>query len=129
MSDLPHVSDELLDRILADPKGRELLEAALRNAGVQEPLESMPRETQRAAVAAVLVTMREIEESGQEEPPEVAPELVQRIFADPDAQPLLCDVMAKANLAGAPADLPFEVQLAIVQMLIQQGAIEIAPEK
>jgi hypothetical protein len=129
MSDMPHVSDELLDRILSEPKARELLGEALRNAGVQEPLEQMPRETQRAAVAAMLATMQEIEQGDGRpvEVPEIDPALVHEIFADPDAQDLLRDVMSKSNLPGAPADLPFQVQLAIVQMLVQQGAIEISP--
>jgi len=54
---------------------------------------------------------------------------VRAIFANPQTQALLKNVMSQINLAGEPGDLPLEVQRVIVAALIERGIIEVpAPD-
>jgi hypothetical protein len=69
--DLPEIPDELLDQILADATACEAIEAMLGNAGVKEPLKSLPRETQRQAVAAFIAQLEELK--GNEAAPSAPP--------------------------------------------------------
>lgn len=128
--EMPDVPDALLDQILGDPKARGALEHLLREAGVETPLDQMPRERQRAAVAAMMAAMRRREGGGKDDEADddgqdIPDSLVRQIFADPDAQGLLRDAMRRNNLAGAPSDLPFRNQRAIVAALMQAGAVSV----
>ena len=67
-------------------------------------------------------------EGGEQRPalgdPSLVPDdLVQQVFADPRADPILRDIMAGNQLTGEPADLPHDIKQAIVQLLIDQGVI------
>ncbi len=126
---LPDIPDELLDQILADPEARAKLEEALKHAGVDQPFDRMPRETQRQAVAMLVAAMQQEQEQSQgkrggNSGANIPDAMVRQIFADPQAQEMLRDVMQQNNLTGAPAGLPFEVQRAIVAALMEAGVIQ-----
>ncbi len=123
--ELPEVPDALLDQLLADPKARAAIQHRLTQAGIDEPFERMPRETQREAVAAMMAAMQETKhETEAPEAPDIPDAMVRHVFADPQAQELLREVMRQNDLPGAPADLPFEVQRAIAAALIEKGIIK-----
>jgi hypothetical protein len=61
-ADLPEISDEVLDQVLADATTCEAIETMLKNAGVKEPLKTLPRETQRQAVAVFHVMLEKLKE-------------------------------------------------------------------
>ena len=69
--DLPEIPDELLDQVLADATACEAIETMLEKAGVKEPLKTLPRETQRQAVAAFLAKLEKLK--GNEAAPSHAP--------------------------------------------------------
>ncbi|MGO9476008.1 MAG: hypothetical protein ACLPWS_21775, partial [Rhodomicrobium sp.] len=82
-------------------------------------------ETQREAVAAMMAAMQETKhETEAPEAPDIPDAMVRHVFADPQAQELLREVMRQNDLPGAPADLPFEVQRAIAAALIEKGIIK-----
>jgi hypothetical protein len=125
---LPEVPDELLDQVLANPQACQALNAMLKEAGIHETIDKLDRNVQRQAVAAFIAMAQKQQEAEAEtaapEAPDIPDELVRHVFADPQAQELLRDVMQQNNLPGAPADLPFEVQRAIVAALMKQGVIQ-----
>ncbi|MGO9173873.1 MAG: TIR domain-containing protein [Rhodomicrobium sp.] len=124
-ADLPEVPDALLDQLLADPKARAAIQHRLTQAGVTQPFDRMPREAQRHAVAAMMAAMQEAKaETEAPEAPDIPDELVRHVFAAPETQELLRDVMQQNGLPGAPADLPFEMQRAIAAALMKQGIIQ-----
>jgi hypothetical protein len=61
-ADVPEIPDELLDQILADATACEAIETMLTKADINEPLKSLPRETQRQAVAAFFVSLEKVKE-------------------------------------------------------------------
>ena len=85
----------------------------------------MPREAQRQAVGEMMAAMQEVHaETEAQGAPDISDELVRDAFAAPELQELLCDVMRHNDIEGAPADLPFEMQRAIIASLIEQGVIK-----
>jgi non-canonical (house-cleaning) NTP pyrophosphatase len=119
MQDVP---DELIDQILADPSGREMLEQLLKANKIEQPLDELPRETLRSAVADLLTMLQQSQGGGADS--DIPDELVDQVFSDPEAQPVLQQVMEHHELQGAPADLPVEAKRAIVKLLIDQGVIQ-----
>jgi hypothetical protein len=62
-------------------------------------------------------------EGGEAPAGSVSDALVRQVFADPRADGLLRKVMTDNKLPGAPHELPFATQRAIVEMLVRAGAI------
>ncbi len=109
------------DRALADPAFRRQLSDILVASG-HPPLDELPLREQRNVA-------RQMREARQQDDapdlPQIPDALVRQIFADSQAQELLRDVMRQNNLPGAPADLPLEIQRAIVAALVKAGAISL----
>jgi TIR domain len=110
------------DRALADADFRRELSTALVRAGYK-PLDETPLSEQRNDARNYLKQMREAR--GEEEGPEVPDGLVRQVFVAPELQELLHNVMQQNDLPGAPADLPFETQRAIVAALMKDGIVKI----
>lgn len=55
---------------------------------------------------------------------EIPDAVVEQIFAAPEAQPMLQEVMQDNNLPGSPADLPMQVKRAVIEGLIKAGVIQ-----
>jgi hypothetical protein len=51
--------------------------------------------------------------------------VVEQVFAAPQLQALLADILKQNNIDGAPADQPMEIKRAIVAALIEQGIVQI----
>jgi hypothetical protein len=113
------------DRALADPDFRRELSEALVRAGYK-PLDETPISEQRNDARNYLKLKREAQGAKEElDLPEMPDALVRHIFAEPQAQEMLRDIMQQNSLSGAPSDLPLEVQRAIVTALMKQGIIQV----
>jgi hypothetical protein len=125
---MPEVPDELLDMMLADKDMVEQLEAPLKAMGMTQSLAAMPREMQRAAVAAMMAVMQKsgADDEEADTTPDIPDAAVRAVFAEPKRQALLRDVMQQNGLEGDPADLPFSVQRKIVEALVQADALSLA---
>ena len=51
--------------------------------------------------------------------------VVEQVFAAPQRQALLVDILKQGGIDGAPADQPMEIKRAIVAALIEQGIVQI----
>jgi hypothetical protein len=120
MADIPEIPEELLTQVLSDPEAVVALQELAGRAGVETPVLEMPREEQVALVTAMmgLAQKQQAEQGGVPGDPSGIP-----VFADPQADPILRDIMNGNQLTGEPADLPQDIKRAIVQLLIDQGVI------
>jgi hypothetical protein len=87
-SELPDIPDEVLDQLLADPQSCAAIQHNLTQAGIAEPFDRMPRETQRQAVAAMMGAMMQAQQQAAEEteaPPQ--PQPAKPSSAPPPQQP------------------------------------------
>jgi hypothetical protein len=110
------------DRALANPDFRRTLNDALVASG-EKPLGDSTIPERRAMARQVLNQMQEAQAQEASKSPEISDALVRHIFADPQAQELLREVMQRNDLSGAPADLPLEAKRAIIAALVEAGAI------
>ena len=145
-TDTLEVSDDLLDEVLADPELRGQLEEMLLDAAIHEPLDMLPRETQREAVSALLAAMEDMPETdgvAEVAAADVAPApapmpaprptpvvavsdaVVHYVFADPKSHDMLKKVMREADLLGQPGDLEFDTRREIVEVLAEHGRIDV----
>ena len=128
---LPEVPDHLLDQVLGDPQAREALRDFAARQNIETPLENMEREQLRLLAGALVAEARAQQDAmaqstaaGAQVAAGDLPEgLVEQVFADPRAEPLLKDMAAANGFQQSPADLPDDVKRAFVQLLIEQGII------
>ncbi len=128
MADTPEIPDHLLQQVLSDPDAIAALQELAGRAGVTTPVLEMPREEQVALVTAMMGLAQQAQAeggaaAGPGDPSQVPDDLVQQVFSDPRADPILRDIMAGNQLTGEPAELPHDIKQAIVQLLIDQGVI------
>ncbi len=129
VSEAPGVPGELVQHILADQDARATVEQVLTQKGIGE-LEGMKPEEQhdaiREAVYAVLAeTLALKAKTVAADPREVPDAAVEKVFAHPQAQGLIRDLMRQYSLEGAAADLPFETKRFIVGKLKEHGYVRI----
>lgn len=129
--DASQIPDELLERALSDPQIVGMLEKLHEKTGDPTPFLDLPKDHQKAALAALSTGLKAQEQQQQGDAAEAAQDvpddLVRQVFEDPRAQEMLAKVMSDNGLQGAPADLPFEVQKQIVGALVAAGAIRFGP--
>jgi len=130
MTDVPQIPDELLSQVLSDPEAVDALQQLAARAGVTTPVADMPRDEQVALVTAMMNIAQQAQNDGANDnpnpgnnPADIPADLISQIFADPQADTILREIMEGNQLAGEPADLPDDIKRAIVQMLIDQGVI------
>lgn len=127
MADTPEIPEHLLQQVLSDPEAIAALQELAGRAGVTTPVLEMAREEQVALVTAMMGPAQKAQAEGGAtapgDPSLVPDDLVQQVFADPRADPILRDIMAGNQLTGEPAELPHDIKQAIVQLLIDQGVI------
>ena len=128
---LPEFPEHLLDQVLGDPQAREALRDFASRQNSATPLEDMDRQQLRLLAGALVAearahqdTLAQSAAAGPQIAPGDLPEgLVEQVFADPRAEPLLKDMAAANGFQQNPADLPDDVKRAFVQLLIEQGII------
>jgi len=126
MADIPEIPEELLQQVLSDPEAVAALQELAGRAGVETPVLEMPREEQVALVTAMMgLAQQQQAQQGAApgDPSNIPDDLIEQIFADPQADLILHDIMNGNQLTGEPADLPQDIKRAIVQLLIDQGVI------
>lgn len=119
-----NIPDALVAQVFGDPDMEGPIRRLMGEVGLSgEPQDLTP--PQKKALVAVMVKQAEAAKTragdGADGPSDA---LVRQIFADPDAQDVLRQVMAQNSLDGAPADLPFDLQRQIVKALIDAGVIQ-----
>ncbi len=129
VGETPGVPGELVEHILADRDARATVKQVLTQKGAGE-LERMKPEEQhdaiREAVYAVLAeTLALKAKTAAADPREVPDAAVEKVFAHPQAQELIRDLMRQYSLEGAAADLPFETKRFIVGKLKEHGYVKI----
>ena len=133
MTTRPVITEEIFNRVLAEPEAIKVLEVLAAREGISTPFHDIQRDKQIELVAALVEMARTAHDqaSDDEAPGEAPPipnNIVQQVFADPRADALLRDIMSKNELVGEPADLPFEIKHAIVKMMVDQGIIRFGPQ-
>ena len=128
MADTPEIPDHRRQQVLTDPDAIAALQELAGRAGITTPVLEMPREEQIALVTAMMGLAQQAQAEGGDaagpgDPSQVPDDLVQQVFSDPRADPILRDIMAGNQLTGEPAELPHDIKQAIVQLLIDQGVI------
>lgn len=126
MADTPEIPEELLTQVLSDPEAVAALQELAGRAGVEQPVLEMPRQEQIALVTAMMgvAQKQQAEQGGVTGDPSAVPDdLIEQVFADPQADPILRDIMNGNQLTGEPVNLPQDIKRAIVQLLIDQGVI------
>jgi len=129
MADLPEIPEELMQQVLSDPEAVAALQELAGRNGIETPVADMPREEQVALITAMMQMAQQAEGQGGApgNPADLPDELVAQIFADPQADTILRDIMQANQLTGEPGDLPNDIQRAIVQLLVDQGVISFEP--
>ena len=127
--EVAEVPTGLVEHILADQDARATVEQVLTQKGAGE-LDGMKPEEQhdaiREAVYAVLAeTLALKAKTAAADPREVPDALVYQVFAHPDAQGLILDLMRQYSLEGAAAELPFETKRFIVGKLKEHGYVKV----
>lgn len=127
----PEFPDRLLDQVLGDPEACQALRDYARRQQIETPLEDMTREELRLLAGALVAEAREHQDRSP--PPNadldleaqlsIPADLVQQVFEDPRAQPLLTDMALANGWQMPPADLPDHVKRAFVHLLIEQGIL------
>ncbi|MEL6278498.1 MAG: hypothetical protein AAFQ73_06925 [Pseudomonadota bacterium] len=128
--DATQIPDELLQKALNDPQMRAMLEKMHEQTGNPTPFEDIPKEHQKAALAALATGLKQQADqqpTGQFTPEQIPDELATQIFGDPRAQEMLAKFMADSGLEGAPSDLDMHSKKTIVSALINSGAIHVGP--
>lgn len=127
--DASQIPDELLEKALNDPQMREMLEKMHAQTGNPTPFAEVPKEHQKAALAALAAGLKAQQEGAAQTiaPEQIPEELVDQIFADPRAKEMLAKFTADQGLEGAPQDLPLDTKRQIVAALIKAGAIGVGP--
>jgi tetratricopeptide (TPR) repeat protein len=129
VSEAPSVPGELVEHILADQDARATVEQVLTQKGIGELVGMEPEEQHdaiREAVYAVLAeTLALKAKTAAADPREVPDAAVEKVFAHPQAQELIRDLMRQYSLEGVAADLPFETKRFIVGKLKEHGYVRI----
>ncbi len=129
MTDAPEIPPEMLDEILRDPEAVAAMQELAGRAGITTPVAEMGREEQTALITTMLGLAQQsgtaVGADGQPlaGPSHVPQELIDQVFSDPRADPMLRDIISHNQLTGEPADQPADVKEAIVRMLVDQGVI------
>ena len=130
----PVITEDIFNRVLAEPEAIKVLEVLAAREGITSPFLEIPREKQFELVAAMMEMARNAQEQADDgDAPggaldAIPDNIVEQVFADPRADALLRDIMSKNELAGEPADLPLEIKQAIVKMMVDQGIIQFGPQ-
>ena len=95
MNDIPDIPDELVQQVLADPKGREAIEQLLKANNIPQSIDELPPEMKKAAVAALL-------NAQQQAIPPAPDEVLDQVLADTNALEQI-NAMLKAKTAEAAA--------------------------
>ena len=117
------ITDDMVAAALGDPQIRELIAGLIKQTGYEGPLEDARPGMLKAAVAAIAEHMQRSDASPPQR--EISDELVEAIFADPDADETLREMMRRGGLEGAPGDLPLDVKRAIVAKMVEEGIINL----
>jgi hypothetical protein len=125
---LPEFPDHLLDQVLADPEARAALSDFAKRQQIDTLLEDMDRQQLRLLAGALVAEARDHQDRTgpagvQAAALELPNALIEEVFKDPRAEPLLKDMAAANGWQQSPADLPDDVKRAFVQLLIEQGII------
>lgn len=123
--DPDQIPQEMIDQIFADPNMTETLTAAIAMEGLSgEPADLAPVEKRALILRMMKASQRQrAPQASAGDDVEISDAMARQIFADPDAQAMLKQVMADNTLEGAPSDLPVETQRAIVKALVANGVI------
>ncbi|MGI9408971.1 MAG: hypothetical protein ACR2OV_02775 [Hyphomicrobiaceae bacterium] len=130
----PDITEDVFNRVLAEPEALKVLEVLAAREGITTPFLEIPREKQFEIVAAMMEMARAAQEQADDDDPpdgatdDIPDNIVEQVFADPRADALLRDIMSKNELAGEPTDLPLEIKQAIVKMMVDQGIIRFGPQ-
>ena len=65
MNDIPDIPDELVQQVLADPKGREAIEQLLKANNIPQSIDELPPEMKKAAVANYAKVQKECNSGGR----------------------------------------------------------------
>jgi tetratricopeptide (TPR) repeat protein len=128
-SEAPGVPSELVEHIMADRDARATVDLVLTQRGIGE-LDALKPEEQhdaiREAVYAVLAeTLALKAKTATADPREVPDAVVEKVFAHPEAEGLIHDMMRQYSLDGLAADLPLETKRFIVGKLKEHGYVKI----
>lgn len=109
----PDIPDEIVQQILADPKMRQALEDMLKASNVDVPLDQLPMDLKKQAIAALM-------QASQASAPPAPPEVVQQVLNDPEALGRVNELLKANNVPQAFEDLPADAQAGILGQIIAQ---------
>lgn len=102
-----------------------MLEELHQRSGATTPFGDLPVEKQKEMLAGLAMSMKaQAAAAGADAYPD---EVVEGIFSNVDAAPLLRKVMTDNGLTGEPADLPLETKRKIFEALVKAGALQLGP--
>ena len=120
MNDIP---DELVQQVLADPNARQAIEQLLKANNVEQPIDELPDDMKKAAVAALLNAQQQIQPAPDE--------VLDQVLGDANALEQI-NTMLKANNAPSTfQEMEREQQKMILGQILaqqqqqQEGAIQV----
>lgn len=121
---LSQIPDQLVDQIFGNETLRPKLAELMQKMGLQGEPEDLPPTAKKALVATVLRRGKQQKE-GVEPPkmPKISDDAAERMFADPNLQQMLTQIMTASGLSGDPAALPLATKKAIGSALVRQAAM------
>lgn len=128
MADGPEITDDVLNEILGNPDAVEAVDALAKQEGIETPLVEMPRDEQARLVAMMLQRAQAASLGGGDiDANEIPDELISAVFADPQGDAILREIMQDNQLDGEPSDLPDDTKRLIIKLLVDQGVISFEP--
>ncbi len=111
-----NIPDELVEQVLADPNSRQMLSELLKANNITDPIDTLPPETKKAAVAALL----QASQQNQGPPPEATPELLAQLLQDPGTLSNINAMLTNSGISTPFEQMEETEQLEILTQILAQ---------